>query len=161
MNKKAFGLVELLVAMAIIAILVGLAVLGITIVQRNARDTERRSKVSDIEIALTGLIVLNQALPASFSAAQQTQLTIGNKTVSIPNHLSRQATDATGAADTSGSVTDYCYGRSGNLFVVGVELEGGGFYFKTNTQAVYSSAPAAAFTAAPTGSGPNCTDINL
>lgn len=45
---KGFTLVELLVAMAIIGIILGLALFGISAAQRNARDTERKAALQDI-----------------------------------------------------------------------------------------------------------------
>ncbi|MFQ5492618.1 MAG: type II secretion system protein [Candidatus Dojkabacteria bacterium] len=47
-HKKAFTLVELLVAMAIIGVLIGLSLFGIAAAQRNARDTARRAATQDI-----------------------------------------------------------------------------------------------------------------
>lgn len=47
-QKKGFSLVELLVAMAIIAVLISIAAFGIQIVQRNARNTRRRKFVQDM-----------------------------------------------------------------------------------------------------------------
>lgn len=51
-NKKGFSLVELLVAMAIIAVLISIAAYGIQIVQKNARNTKRRKIVEDMQIAV-------------------------------------------------------------------------------------------------------------
>lgn len=156
-NKKAFTLVELLVAMAIIAILLGLAVFGITIVQQNARDTQRRSKVNDVEIALNGLIASSITLPANFTAGTATTITAGSTTIQLPGALSRSAS-ATWVDDTTSAITDYCYGNTSgtSLYVVGATLEGGGTYFKSNSGAVYAS-----FGTAPTGTGPTCVDGSL
>ena len=162
MSKKAFSLVELLIAMAIIAILLGLIAFGVLIVQRSTRDTQRKSVLKDIDIALNSLIVSNQTLPTSFSAVQISTIAIGGNAIPLPGSLSRQSSDSVASADTSNGVTDYCYGASANTFVLGVELEDGSFYYRTNTKATYSQTPAASFTASPTsGSGPNCTDSNL
>lgn len=158
--KKAFTLVELLVAMAIIAILLGLAVFGITIVQQNARDTQRRSKVNDVEIALAGQLAAGNSLPTAFTVAANAGNTAtaayvnASLTVQLPAPLSRGATPFTNATNTA--QTNYCYGVSGSLYVVGVSLEGGGVYFKSNSGATYS-----AFGAAPTGTGPTCVDADL
>jgi prepilin-type N-terminal cleavage/methylation domain-containing protein len=51
-NKKGFTLLELLVAMAIIAVLLALAVYGILQVQRNSRETQRIKALQDISIAI-------------------------------------------------------------------------------------------------------------
>jgi prepilin-type N-terminal cleavage/methylation domain-containing protein len=51
-NKKGFSLVELLVAMAIIAVLISIAAFGIGILQRNSRNTVRRNELNNIRLAL-------------------------------------------------------------------------------------------------------------
>jgi len=158
-RKKAFTLVELLVAMAVIAILLGLAVFGITVVQQNARDTQRRTMVNDIEIALNSQIAAGQALPSNFPGNETTSITIGGSTITLNAPLTRPATDGAATLDTTSSVTDYCYGVSGNSYVVGVDLEAGGLFFKTNTGGTYSN-----FDTNPTGgTAPTlqCTDENL
>jgi prepilin-type N-terminal cleavage/methylation domain-containing protein len=53
--KKAFSLVELLVAMAIIAVLIAIAAYGIQIVQRNARNTKRRKIVQDLQLLIADI----------------------------------------------------------------------------------------------------------
>ncbi len=55
-NKKGFSLVELLIAMAIIAILIAIAAYGIAIVQRNARNTRRRKAVEDVVLTIGDII---------------------------------------------------------------------------------------------------------
>ncbi|MBD3362243.1 prepilin-type N-terminal cleavage/methylation domain-containing protein [Candidatus Dojkabacteria bacterium] len=52
LTKKAFSLVELLVAMAIIAVLISIAAYGIQIVQRNARDLKRKKIVEDLILTI-------------------------------------------------------------------------------------------------------------
>ena len=54
-NKKGFSLVELLVAMAIIAVLISIAAYGIGIVQRSARNTQRRQMLADIQLLITDI----------------------------------------------------------------------------------------------------------
>jgi prepilin-type N-terminal cleavage/methylation domain-containing protein len=52
-KKKGFSLVELLVAMAIIAVLISIAAYGISILQRNSRNTMRRKEVDNIRLTIT------------------------------------------------------------------------------------------------------------
>lgn len=52
-NKKGFTLLELLVAMAIIAVLLALAIFGILQVQKNSRETQRRKALEDINMGIT------------------------------------------------------------------------------------------------------------
>lgn len=47
-SKKAFTLVEVLVVMGIIAVLMGLAVFGISILNRNSRDSQRVSTLAEM-----------------------------------------------------------------------------------------------------------------
>lgn len=155
-KQKAFTLVELLVAMAVIAVLLGLAVFGITIVQQNARDTQRRAIINDIEIAINSAIVSGTSLPSSFTAGAQT-LTIGGASVPLSGSLQRVASGDTTTAATSSTLTDYCYGTSGSTYVVGLQLESGSYYYVTNASGTYTT-----WNAAPTtGTGPVCTDTNL
>lgn len=51
-NKKGFTLLELLVAMAIIAVLIALAVFGIMQVQRNSRETQRIKALEDLNLGI-------------------------------------------------------------------------------------------------------------
>lgn len=55
LNKKGFTLVELLIAMAIIAVLIAIAAYGIQILQRNARNTRRRKIVQDIQLTVSDI----------------------------------------------------------------------------------------------------------
>lgn len=53
-TKKGFTLIELMVAMGIIAVLVTMSVVAIQIVQRSLRDTQRRDIVNTLNLWLTG-----------------------------------------------------------------------------------------------------------
>jgi prepilin-type N-terminal cleavage/methylation domain-containing protein len=61
--RKAFSLTELLVAMAIIAVLIAIAAFGIRILQRNARNTQRRKKNADIEMMIQDIYSQKQQKP--------------------------------------------------------------------------------------------------
>ncbi|MBN2015739.1 type II secretion system protein [Candidatus Dojkabacteria bacterium] len=54
-GKKGFTLVELLVVLAIVGILIGLAVGGIRIVQQVNRDTQRKAWARDVQLALEAI----------------------------------------------------------------------------------------------------------
>ena len=62
-NPKGFTLVELLVVLAIVGILMGLAIGGIRIVQEVNRDTQRKALVRDIQLALESYQEKNNAYP--------------------------------------------------------------------------------------------------
>jgi prepilin-type N-terminal cleavage/methylation domain-containing protein len=51
-KEKGFTLVELLVVLAIIGVLIGLAIGGIRIVQEVNRDTQRKALARDVQLAL-------------------------------------------------------------------------------------------------------------
>ncbi len=62
-SKKGFTLVELLVVLAIVGILMGLAIGGIQIVQQVNRDTQRKALVRDIQLALESYQERNNKYP--------------------------------------------------------------------------------------------------
>ncbi|MBD3362802.1 prepilin-type N-terminal cleavage/methylation domain-containing protein [Candidatus Dojkabacteria bacterium] len=69
-KKKGFSLVELLVTMAIIAVLISIAAYGIQIIQRNARNTKRRKVVEDLALTVadiqTNYFLYPESLTVSF-----------------------------------------------------------------------------------------------
>ena len=66
-QKKAFTLVELLVAMAIIGVLLGLAVFGLASAQRASRDTERKAALQDINIGYQAYYEKNNTYPSNIA----------------------------------------------------------------------------------------------
>ncbi len=66
-NNKAFTLVELLIVMAIIAILVGITIAGITYANLKARNNERISALDNIDRALIAFYDDNKYFPSSSS----------------------------------------------------------------------------------------------
>lgn len=62
-NKDGFTLVELLVVLAIVGVLMGLAVGGIRIVQQVNRDTQRKALVRDIQLTLESYQERNNKYP--------------------------------------------------------------------------------------------------
>lgn len=51
-NKKAFTLLELMVAMGILAVLVGLSIIGIQTVQRSLRNTQRDDVMGAVNLKI-------------------------------------------------------------------------------------------------------------
>lgn len=66
-NKKGFTIIELLVVLAIIGILVGLAIAGIRIVQQVNRDTQRKAFVKDVQTILASYENDNYDYPNTLS----------------------------------------------------------------------------------------------
>lgn len=64
-KNKAFTLIELMVAMAIIGVLIGLTVFGIGVAQQGQRDTDRKNKLNEINLLVTKYMETTKATPAS------------------------------------------------------------------------------------------------
>lgn len=155
--KKSFTLVELLVAMAIMAILMGLAVYGVTVVQQNVRDTARINKIKEFDVALNGELASGRSLPYTFTAnggfgtATLAYSYSPNGRVQIQLHGHLQRGEPSGAVtplyfvtDTSPTSTNYCYSLTGTpnnvwIYVIGVKLESGKYFFRTNTGNMYTA----------------------
>lgn len=149
---KAFTLVELLVAMAIIAILLGLSIIAINIVQRNARDMVRMQKVKEIETQINGLIANKGGnWGVTFSSLQYDPNTGsfaqgGGLTINLPDFLNRGTWNHAWHAwddPTDALTTNYCIGTSwyAPVYVVGVALESGENFFRTNNGGTYTTIP--------------------
>lgn len=134
--------------MAIIAILIGLSVFGITIVQQNARDVARMRKVDEMEIRISGMLAAGKSRPGYLCTGQNpansATLAISSDSafqVDLPDFLNRAAPCT--AATTTSTTTNYCNtsgsGAGPMLFVVGAKLESGKWYFKTNSGYVYTT----------------------
>ncbi|MBD3363056.1 prepilin-type N-terminal cleavage/methylation domain-containing protein [Candidatus Dojkabacteria bacterium] len=127
-NKKGFSLVELLVAMAIIAVLISIAAYGIQIVQRNARNTKRRKVVQDLQLTIADFQTNNFSYPTSLSLSGCTVQLDGNNTAQEIRGFNSCSVYATGGEcavsteETNENAIQICYDPT-NLFV-GVVLEG-------------------------------------
>jgi len=62
-SKKAFTLIELTVGMAVIAVLITLGIVGIGIVQTNARDVERGNAIASLSNILNDYRKQNLSFP--------------------------------------------------------------------------------------------------
>lgn len=127
-TKKGFTLLELIVAMAIIAVLMGLSLFGIQSVQRSQRDTERRAALSNINLEVAAWFGDYGEYPD--------QITFNGTTVSIgspsnPSRPQKQVTLKGAAVALSGTPTTstqggtaYCYIRdTQSTYRLGVSLE--------------------------------------
>lgn len=139
-NAKGFTLVELIVVMAIIAVLVTLSVLGITTVQRSARDTARIETLSAINLEIENYNGNNGSYPTTMTLnASNTLMTIGGSntnTVTLSGAAIADVATTTGTAGTgtSQTKTDYCYKGYTSTYSLGAMLESGqGKFFGTGT----------------------------
>lgn len=163
-NSNAFSLVELLVVMGVVAVLSVLAVFGITEVQKNARDTDRKIVVQTIATKLDRIAVNGGSLPGHFKwgDVSATHIVISSEKINFPGGAQRKIVDEDlgPTNETTNSTTDYCFTTQGNKYVVGVRLENGSYYYETNTNAEYSSSNGF-YTDPVSGTGPKCIDGNL
>ena len=67
-NKRGFSLVELIVVIAIITSLTAMGITSYSAVQRNARNTERKTDLKDIEVALEAYRLETGAYPNTWGS---------------------------------------------------------------------------------------------
>jgi prepilin-type N-terminal cleavage/methylation domain-containing protein len=114
-TRPAFTLVELMVAMSIVAVLIGMSVFGISTAQRNLRDNQRRDIVKSIAGGLANYYTNNSSYP-SVSTFAALNTAIGGVPV-------QGVTLA--ATSTTANGTRYCYSVTADGYVLGALLEGG------------------------------------
>lgn len=125
-NKRGFTLLELIVAMAIIAVLMGLSLFGIQAVQRSQRDTERRAALSNINLEIAAWYGDYGSYPVVTFDPTTSTARVG------PNGPNQKTISLKGAAkvgtDTTNGTTVYCYSGGGtSTFQLGVKLESSGW----------------------------------
>ena len=99
----------------IIAILVGLSVLGLSTVQRSVRDTQRVATVETINLeieALKGAQGVYPSLNATAVASATTVTLVSNTIISVGTRPITLAGPVVNAATTSIDGTDFCYSAS-------------------------------------------------
>lgn len=102
-SKSGFSLVELLVAMAIIAVLIAIAAFGIGILQRNSRDTQRRKMVQDLVLVYNDVIANNGGRPTTLNVSTSgevwladTSSKLGTEGVPVQNSFTQPTLSTTG-----------------------------------------------------------------
>jgi prepilin-type N-terminal cleavage/methylation domain-containing protein len=134
---SAFTLVELMVAMSIIAILIGLSVFGITTAQRNLRDNQRRDAVKNIAAGLADYYSRNGSYPAR---TNNTFAGIGGSN-SLGTAAAFKLTGVTTpSGDSTASATWFGYSVANDGYILCAELESGGF-FDLGSSATICNAP--------------------
>lgn len=117
-NKKAFTLIELMVAMGVIAVISALSIFGVQQVLEAQNNTQKRKVLDNLDLELSNYLNNNGVLPSTVSFPQ-------NATVVLNQGLT---TEKTTAIKVTGASADYCYQVNTNnpqLYVTAVNLSSG------------------------------------
>ncbi|MEM4260100.1 MAG: type II secretion system protein [Candidatus Woesearchaeota archaeon] len=136
LSSKGFNLVELLVVMAIIAVLVGILIYTINAARLQQRNTQRRSIMNTARAALEAYYAKNKDYPGTVGSAMQvsTMLASGGQL-----NIYAPGIDAANSEDPSSQPTRLCYSKRSRTQ----------YYMYTVTEP--TPAPAACSTADPSG----------
>jgi prepilin-type N-terminal cleavage/methylation domain-containing protein len=111
-GKGGFTLIEMLVVIAIIAILTGIIITGLVGSRAKARDAKRASDLSQIALAIEQYFDRCDQYPANITASDLTTINTGCPTspsqVSLANFISKIPTDPSSVA-SYGYVTNSTY----------------------------------------------------
>lgn len=138
---KGFTILELIIGMAIVAVLMGLGIAGISTLQQSTRNTERRTALEAVYTEIEAMrgdfgAYPEQVKVVTYSSSSTTLVlcqksgsgtscgTGGSRNVTLSNsaYVVQNSTEA--ASTTTESV--YCYSRpSSTSFSLAVSLEGG------------------------------------
>ncbi len=144
-NKKGFTIIELLVAMAIIGLLIGLTIFGVTRAFRTSRDTKRQNLARELQTAIVAYEGKYRKLPdylVSDEAADSTVYVSDTNTGASSKKIEFEydmEVVVVGAdqdyADDATNTAYVCYDKQTSGYAVGVKLEDGGewYYMTTNT----------------------------
>lgn len=130
-RSKAFTIVELMVAMAVIAVLLGLAAFGISTLNRLSRDNQRRTTVENIQRMLAAYYADYYQYP------NPSDMVVSANTVSITGYAYTAVplTGATRVADTTTlDGTRYCYSKQSDGYVLAAKLESGQYFNSGESQ---------------------------
>lgn len=123
-TKKGFTLLELMVAMGIIAILAAMSVYGISIVQQSLRNTQRRKNLEDINLALNQYFESYGSYP--LTSNNTFQLTVEGVSINGQTVVEFSGAGKAQSGETTSSGSAYCYipVANGGSYQLGVDLEG-------------------------------------
>lgn len=125
---KAFSLIELLVSMAIIAILLGLVGFGIATARRSSRDSERRQKLADIQVGIEDYLTRKNSYPSPDKIklnGTKIVISTGSGTVDIEIPVKGATTPG---QETKSDAARYCYILNNQGYELAVKLENGEWF---------------------------------
>jgi len=131
-NNKGFTLVELLVTMAIIAVILGMTVFGISLAQRASRDAQRRNTVDDINLGIQSYYELYNTYPPTnqlvFSANSLSINRNGTLFLAVPLNGITSWTGSNASGSTTSTGTKYCFLLTTGGYLLGAKLESGSWF---------------------------------
>lgn len=145
-KEKGFTLVELLVVMAIIGILIALAIAGLNIARRNARDTTRKADAQNLRILLEDyyLTAKRYPLPSEMSTTSAPGIKLaytGGSTKDVEfeygGELDLQTTTCNLTDPSPRDELEICYSSTGSRpqsYTLSISLEGGGTFDVTTEE---------------------------
>lgn len=119
-RQRAFSLVELIVALAVIAILAGLGLAAANSAQSTARDEQRKTTAARIVSTIDAYFRENGIYPGTITFSTN-QVVIGSRNVPLTGYLSYSGTT------TNASSTRYYYQVIGFAYILCVGRESGGW----------------------------------
>ena len=122
-RKKAFTLIELMVAMGIIGVLMTMSILGISIVQQSLRNTQRRDTMNSMNLAINTHFSNFGVFPPSGAGGVVFTTTTGS--VNGTSIVTFKGPTIPSATLTTDSRTQYCYSSNGGSYSFGARIEGG------------------------------------
>lgn len=114
--KKGFTLVELLIVMAIVAVLIAISSYGIAIVQRNSRNSQRAQVANQFKVAVEKFYTNFGVYPDPVTdiCVNTTETSIVVRRGTFEEKVGYRNSVLTPSGDTSPNHTAYCYSKTLN-----------------------------------------------
>ncbi|MBD3363057.1 prepilin-type N-terminal cleavage/methylation domain-containing protein, partial [Candidatus Dojkabacteria bacterium] len=130
--RRAFSLVELLIVMGVIAVLLSITAYGLSVLNRNSRNSQRVEAINQLKIEVEKYYLDNGRYPDTSDfqeSGDEIQLCDGNDCTSI---------ESKGGMLNPGSTTDkhttaFCYNKGTSSYSLGVQIEGSGDWRNVGT----------------------------